>query len=47
VQLSFKESLPDIECSLAGMRTKLYHCGIRNTIAGSTLAYANRAGKAA
>jgi transposase len=40
-QLSFRESLRDIECCLSSMKTKLYHCGIRNTIARSTLADAN------
>lgn len=40
-QLSFRESLRDIECCLGSMKTKLYHCGIRNAIARSTLADAN------
>jgi transposase len=40
-QLSFRESLRDIECCLDSMKTKLYHCGIKNTIARSTLADAN------
>jgi transposase len=40
-QLSFRESLRDIECCLDSMKRKLYHCGIKNTIARSTLADAN------
>jgi hypothetical protein len=40
-QLSFRESLRDIECCLDSMRTKLYHCGIKSVIARSTLADAN------
>lgn len=40
-QLSYRESLRDIEFCLAGMQSKLYHCGIRNKIAKSTLARAN------
>jgi hypothetical protein len=40
-QLSYRESLRDIEFCLAGMQSKLYHCGIKNKIAKSTLARAN------
>ena len=40
-QLSYRESLRDIEFCLAGMKTKMYHCGIRTAIARSTLAKAN------
>lgn len=40
-QLSFRESLRDIEFCLAGMKTKMYHCGIKSTVARSTLAKAN------
>ena len=29
-QLSFRESLRDIECCLDSMRTRLYHCGIKS-----------------
>ena len=40
-QLSFRESLRDIECCLNSMRTRLYHCGIKSEVARSTLADAN------
>ena len=40
-QLSYRESLRDIEFCLAGMQSKLYRCGINNKIARSTLAKAN------
>lgn len=40
-QLSFRESLRDIECCLGSMRTRLYHCGIKSEVARSTLADAN------
>ena len=40
-QLSYRESLRDIEFCLAGMQSKLYRCGIQNKIAKSTLAKAN------
>ena len=40
-QLSYRESLRDIEFCLAGMQSKLYHCGIKSKIARSTLAKAN------
>lgn len=40
-QLTYRESLRDIECCLRAMREKLYHIGIRGKISRSTLAYAN------
>jgi hypothetical protein len=40
-QLSFRESLRDIECCLTSMQAKLYHCGIKTVVARSTLADAN------
>jgi len=41
-QLTFRESLRDIEVCLRSIRLKLYHMGIRSTIARNTLANANR-----
>jgi len=40
-QLTYRESLRDIELCLYGMNAKLYHCGIRSIVARSTLAKAN------
>ena len=40
-QLTYRESLRDIECCLRAMREKLYHMGIRGNISRSTLADAN------
>src|SRR5512137_398327 len=40
-QLTFRESLRDIEACLRAQRSKLYHLGIRSTIARNTLANAN------
>jgi hypothetical protein len=40
-QLTFRESLRDIETCLRAMPRKLYHAGIRGTIARATLADAN------
>jgi hypothetical protein len=40
-QLSYRESLRDIEVCLRAMRPKLYHMGIRGRVAKSTLADAN------
>jgi hypothetical protein len=40
-QLTYRESLRDIEACLNALRSKLYHLGIRSTIARSTLADAN------
>ncbi len=41
-QLTFRESLRDIETCLRAVRSKLYHAGFRGPIARSTLADANR-----
>ena len=41
-QLTYRESLRDIEVCLRSMRSKLYHMGIRGAIARNTLANANR-----
>lgn len=40
-QLTHRESLRDIEICLRSFQKKLYHCGIRNRVSRSTLAYAN------
>lgn len=40
-QLTYRESLRDIEACLRAMKSKLYHMGIRGHIAKSTLADAN------
>ena len=40
-QLTYRESLRDIECCLRAMREKLYHIGFRGNISRSTLADAN------
>lgn len=40
-QLTYRESLRDIEICLRAMRNKLYHVGIRSNISRSTLADAN------
>jgi hypothetical protein len=40
-QLTFRESLRDIEVCLRSHQAKLYHLGIRGHVARSTLAYAN------
>ena len=40
-QLTYRESLRDIETCLRAHQTKLYHLGIRGNIARSTLADAN------
>lgn len=40
-QLTYRESLRDIECCLGAMREKLYHMGIRGKVSRSTLADAN------
>jgi hypothetical protein len=40
-QLTYRESLRDIEASLRAQRSKLYHLGIRSTVARNTLANAN------
>jgi Domain of unknown function (DUF4372)/Transposase DDE domain len=40
-QLTYRESLRDIECCLRAMYEKLYHMGIRGKVSRSTLAHAN------
>ena len=40
-QLTYRESLRDIETCLRAQRNKLYHMGIRGNVSRSTLAYAN------
>jgi transposase len=40
-QLTYRESLRDIECCLRAMDKKLYHCGFRGKVSRSTLADAN------
>ena len=40
-QLSYRESLRDIESCLRSMKNKLYHMGIRGNVSRSTLADAN------
>ena len=40
-QLTYRESLRDIECCLRAMREKLYHIGIRGNVSRNTLAKAN------
>ena len=40
-QLTYRESLRDIETCLRAQRTKLYHMGIRGDVARNTLANAN------
>lgn len=40
-QLTYRESLRDIETCLRAVQSKLYHMGIRGEISRSTLAYAN------
>jgi hypothetical protein len=40
-QLSYRESLRDIESCLRAMQNKLYHIGIRGRVSKSTLAHAN------
>lgn len=40
-QLSYRESLRDIEACLRAMRTKLYHMGIRGGVSRNNLAHAN------
>ena len=42
-QLTYRESLRDIEASLRAHRAKLYHLGIRGRVSRSTLADANEA----
>ena len=40
-QLTYRESLRDIEACLRAQQMKLYHMGIRSDVSRSTLAYAN------
>ena len=40
-QLTYRESLRDIECCLRAMKGKLYHMGIRGKVSRSTIADAN------
>ena len=40
-QLTYRESLRDIEACLQAQSAKLYHMGIRSDVSRSTLAYAN------
>jgi len=40
-QLTYRESLRDIETCLQAMHNKLYHLGLRGNVSRSTLAYAN------
>jgi len=40
-QLTYRESLRDIETCLRAMGSRLYHMGIRNTISRNNLAHAN------
>jgi len=40
-QLTYRESLRDIECCLRAHQVKLYHMGLRGHISRSTLAHAN------
>jgi len=40
-QLTYRQSLRDIEACLRAMRPKLYHMGIRSTVSRNTLANAN------
>jgi len=40
-QLTYRESLRDIEACLRSCKTKLYHMGIRSTVSRSTLSEAN------
>src|SRR5476651_1836716 len=42
-QLTYRESLRDIEACLRSVDGKLYHMGIRGRVSRSTLAYANEA----
>ena len=40
-QLTFRESLRDIEACLRAQRSKLYHLGLRSAVSRNTLANAN------
>ena len=41
-QLSYRESLRDIQACLRGSQQKLYHMGFRGNISRNTLAHANQ-----
>ena len=41
-QLTYRESLRDIETCLRALQPKLYHAGFRSMVARNTLANANR-----
>ena len=40
-QITYRQSLRDIEACLRAMQPKLYHCGIRGKVSRNTLANAN------
>ena len=40
-ELTYRESLRDIEACLRSMQNKLYHMGIRSKVSRNTLAHAN------
>ncbi|MFC1637241.1 DUF4372 domain-containing protein, partial [Planctomycetota bacterium] len=40
-QITYRQSLRDIETCLRAMQSKLYHCGIRGNVSRNTLANAN------
>jgi len=40
-QITYRQSLRDIESCLRAMQPKLYHCGIRGNVSRNTLANAN------
>jgi len=40
-QITYRQSLRDIETCLRAMQSKLYHCGIRGSVSRNTLAHAN------
>ena len=40
-QITYRQSLRDIETCLRAMQPKLYHCGIRGNVSRTTLAKAN------
>ncbi len=40
-QITYRQSLRDIEACLRAMQSKLYHCGICGNVSRNTLAYAN------
>ena len=40
-QITYRQSISDIETCLRAMQPKLYHCGIRGKVSRNTLAKAN------